>query len=114
MKQSKIKIQLECHQEIAKSALWCPFSFWNFAVSRVWRTCRPDHYFPRGPRRYPSCGQSILRTLLLAAVAVMAGRASDIPVPVTGLTDRDVAARRRDLEQVRVRPLQFNASTGQQ
>ena len=79
MKQSKIKIQLEFHQEIAKSALWCPFSFWNFAVSRVWRTGRPDHYFPRGPRRYPSCGQSILRTLLLAAVAVMAAKASDLP-----------------------------------
>ena len=79
MKQSKIKIQLEFHQEIAKSALWCPFSFWNFAVSRVWRTGLLDHYFPRGPRRCPSCGQSILRTLLLAAVAVMAAKASDLP-----------------------------------
>ena len=79
MKQSKIKIQLDFHQEIAKSALWCPFSFWNFAVSRVWRTGRPDHYFPRGSHWYPSCGQSILRTLLLAAVAVMAAKASDIP-----------------------------------
>ncbi len=79
MKQSKIKIQLKFHLEIAKSALWCPFSFWNFAVSRVWSTCRPDHYFPRGPRRYPSCGQFILRTLLLAAVAVMAAKASDLP-----------------------------------
>ena len=33
----------------------------------------------RRPRRYPSCGQSILRTLLLAAVAVMAAKASDLP-----------------------------------
>ena len=84
MKQTRIKIQLEFHQELPKgivASLLILLLNLEFAASRVWRTGRTtsSSHHGLGPRRYPSCGQSILRTLLLAAVAVMAAKASDFP-----------------------------------
>ena len=66
MKQRKIRIQLEFHQELPKcivaSLLILTLNL-EFAVSLVWRTGLQNYFkFPLGQRRYPSYGQSILRT----------------------------------------------------
>jgi hypothetical protein len=78
MKQWRIKIQQEFHQEVAKVAL--PGSFINFALEKGNENCCVtglQDYFSRGPlqRSTLTCNP---------CVGIVATRTSDVPLPFVG------------------------------